>query len=467
MSLTDESDALHARVRAFARGQSHEGFDALALEIAQFQRRWSAGFRRLCAAHGGFSNVDEIPAVPSDAFRLARVAVHPPQLDVARFMTSGTSGSDRGVHALRTLETYSEVARAWGSRGLCSPKQPTRVVLALAEDPGDPGESSLGHMMRLFMGSFDGRARDAWLIGDGRVRLEACDRALGEARAVGEPLLVLAPAFALVALLEALNGRVIEAPAGTVVMQTGGFKGRTREIDPNTLRAEVARTFCIPPEQVVGEYGMTELSSQLYEGTLPGGELAAEPGITQVEVTNARPYEISIEVPEANLRRHGLSFDQVAQAVRRSSLDLPGGTIKTEGGEILLRSKTQAYVGRQFEELVVLSRADGTRVKLGDVAQVVDGFEDTDQSARFDGKPAVMVRVYRIGDQDVIEISDAVKRYVQAAQSRMPEGISISVWRDSSVGLRARLSTLYSNGIQGLVLVVAILMLFLRARVAL
>lgn len=196
-------------------------------------------------------------------------------------------------------------------------------------------------------------------------------------------------------------------------------------------------------------------------------ELAAEPGITQVEVTNARPYEISIEVPEANLRRHGLSFDQVAQAVRRSSLDLPGGTIKTEGGEILLRSKTQAYVGRQFEELVVLSRADGTRVKLGDVAQVVDGFEDTDQSARFDGKPAVMVRVYRIGDQDVIEISDAVKRYVQAAQSRMPEGISISVWRDSSVGLRARLSTLYSNGIQGLVLVVAILMLFLRARVAL
>jgi hypothetical protein len=279
VSLTDESDALHARVRAFARGQSHEGFDALALEIAQFQRRWSAGFRRLCAAHGGFSNVDEIPAVPSDAFRLARVAVHPPQLDVARFMTSGTSGSDRGVHALRTLETYSEVARAWGSRGLCSPKQPTRVVLALAEDPGDPGESSLGHMMRLFMGSFDGRARDAWLIGDGRVRLEACDRALGEARAVGEPLLVLAPAFALVALLEALNGRVIEAPAGTVVMQTGGFKGRTREIDPNTLRAEVARTFCIPPEQVVGEYGMTELSSQLYEGTLPGGELAAEPGV--------------------------------------------------------------------------------------------------------------------------------------------------------------------------------------------
>jgi multidrug efflux pump subunit AcrB len=196
-------------------------------------------------------------------------------------------------------------------------------------------------------------------------------------------------------------------------------------------------------------------------------ELAATPGITQVEVTNARPYEISIEVPESALRRHGLSFEQVALAVRNSSLDLPGGAIKTEGGEILLRTKAQAYVGREFEELVVLSRADGTRVRLADVATIVDGFEDTDQRARFDGKPSVMVRVFRIGDQDVIEISDAVKRYVAEAQARMPEGISLRVWRDSSIGLRGRLSTLYSNGIQGLLLVVGILMLFLRARVAL
>jgi multidrug efflux pump subunit AcrB len=196
-------------------------------------------------------------------------------------------------------------------------------------------------------------------------------------------------------------------------------------------------------------------------------ELAALPSITQVEVRNARPYEISIEVPEAALRRHGLSFEQVAQAVRRSSLDLPGGALKTEGGEILLRTKAQAYVGRQFEELVLLTRPDGTRILLGDVAEVIDGFEDTEQQARFDGKPCAMVRVFRIGDQDVIEISDAVKAYVADAQARMPEGIGIRVWRDSSIGLRGRLSTLYANGIQGLILVVGILMLFLRARVAL
>jgi multidrug efflux pump subunit AcrB len=196
-------------------------------------------------------------------------------------------------------------------------------------------------------------------------------------------------------------------------------------------------------------------------------ELTAIPGITQVEVTNARPYEISIEVPESALRRHALSFDQVAQAVRRGSLDLPGGSLKTEGGEILLRTKAQAYIGREFEELVVLTRDDGTRVPLRDVATVIDGFEDTDQWATFDGKPCVMVRVYRVGDQDVIDISNAVKAYVAEAGARMPEGISLAVWRDSSVGLRDRLSTLYSNGIQGTVLVVAILLLFLRARVAL
>ena len=100
-------------------------------------------------------------------------------------------------------------------------------------------------------------------------------------------------------------------------------------------------------------------------------EIASLPGITQVELSAARPYEVSIEVSENALRRYQLSFDQVAQAVRRSSLDLPGGSVRTEGGEILLRAKGQAYLGREFEELVLLSRQDGTRIVLGDIATVV------------------------------------------------------------------------------------------------
>jgi multidrug efflux pump subunit AcrB len=188
-------------------------------------------------------------------------------------------------------------------------------------------------------------------------------------------------------------------------------------------------------------------------------EIAALPGITQVELTSARPYEISIEV-------HGLSFDQVAQAVRRSSLDLPGGSIKTEGGEILLRTKGQAYWGHEFDEIVVLTRADGTRVTLSDVAVVRDEFEDTDQSASFDGHPSVMVRVFRVGEQDVIDISDKVKAYVAEAQTRVPEGVSLTIWRDSSRILRDRLDTLFRNGRAGLLLVICLIAVFLRPRLA-
>ena len=195
-------------------------------------------------------------------------------------------------------------------------------------------------------------------------------------------------------------------------------------------------------------------------------EIAALPGITQVELTGARPYEISIEVSEQMLRRHGLSFDQVAQAVRRSSLDLPGGSIKTEGGEILLRTKGQAYWGREFDQIIVLTRADGTRITLADVAVVRDAFEDTDQSASFDGHPSVMVRVFRVGEQDVIDLSDKVKAYVAEAQTRLPEGVSLTIWRDSSKILRDRLDTLFRNGRAGLLLVIALIAVFLRPRLA-
>jgi multidrug efflux pump subunit AcrB len=125
-------------------------------------------------------------------------------------------------------------------------------------------------------------------------------------------------------------------------------------------------------------------------------ELTAIKGISQVELVSSRPYEISIEVSEEALRRHGLTFSFVANAVRRSSLDMPGGSIRTDGGEILLRTKGQAYRGHEFENIVLLTRPDGTRLMLGDVARVVDGFAETDQAARFTGEPAVGIRVYRV-----------------------------------------------------------------------
>jgi multidrug efflux pump subunit AcrB len=195
-------------------------------------------------------------------------------------------------------------------------------------------------------------------------------------------------------------------------------------------------------------------------------ELTTIEGISQVQLVAARPYEVSIEVSEESLRRHNLTFDAIAQAVRRSSLDLPGGSIRTEGGEILLRTKGQAYRGEEFENLVLLTRPDGTRLLLGDVATVVDGFADTDQSARFSGKPAVSIRVYRVGDQNALEIAQKVKDYVAEAQGRMPAGVTLTTWNDFSRILQSRLDLMIRNARNGYLLVFLILALFLKLRLA-
>ncbi|MDX1389075.1 MAG: efflux RND transporter permease subunit, partial [Acidobacteriota bacterium] len=209
-----------------------------------------------------------------------------------------------------------------------------------------------------------------------------------------------------------------------------------------------------------GEKTLREIADQVRD------ELSALPEITLVELANARPYEISIEISENSLRRYGLTFDDVARAVRQSSLDLPAGSVKTAGGEILLRTKGQAYVGRDFEEIVLLTRTDGTELKLADVAEVVDGFEDTDQFSRFDGEPAILLNVYRTGDQSPLEISDTVKAYAAETQAHLPEGVRLSTWLDAAKILRDRLSLLLRNGAQGLALVVLLLALFLRFRLS-
>jgi hypothetical protein len=289
-SLIETSDALHARVRAFARGESGDEFATLALEIARFQAETSPGFARLVASRGGrLERLQDVPGVPAETFRLTRVAVHPPELDAARFVTSGTTGDERGTHPFRTTATYEALALAFGTRALVGFKPGPRVVVSLAPSPGEAPTSSLGFMLALFQREWDGRsladgtfAREEaarWLFGPDGLDLAGLEHAARVALRRGEPLVVLATAFALVALLDAAQGRVLEAPAATAVMVTGGFKGRSREVSKPELRRDVARLFGAPETHVVAEYGMTELSSQLYEGTLPGAALEGPPDV--------------------------------------------------------------------------------------------------------------------------------------------------------------------------------------------
>ena len=195
-------------------------------------------------------------------------------------------------------------------------------------------------------------------------------------------------------------------------------------------------------------------------------DLTALPGITMVELMATRPYEISIEVSETELRRYGLTFDQVAGAVRRASLNLPGGKLSTASSEILLRTEGQAYAGREFERLPLITRNDGTRILLGDVAEVVDGFADTDEWARFDAAPTVLVQVFRVGEQSALDLASTVQGYLAEARPKMPDGIQLTVWQDQTRVLRSRLDLLVKNGRAGFLLVVLVLALFLRLQLA-
>ncbi|MDX8410402.1 MAG: efflux RND transporter permease subunit [Mariprofundaceae bacterium] len=196
-------------------------------------------------------------------------------------------------------------------------------------------------------------------------------------------------------------------------------------------------------------------------------DLVALTAISRVELAAVRTPEIAVEISERTLNRYGLTFDAVAEAVRRSSVDLPAGAIRSDGGEILLRTKGQAYVADDFARIVALSRPDGTRLTLGDIATIRDGFEEEPLHSGFNGRPATLINVYRIGDQSALEIGQAVRDYVAEKQALMPPGVTIDYWRDRSRIVKLRLNTLLNSAWQGGLLIFLILALFLRLSVAL
>ncbi|WP_020587661.1 efflux RND transporter permease subunit [Desulfobacter curvatus] len=183
--------------------------------------------------------------------------------------------------------------------------------------------------------------------------------------------------------------------------------------------------------------------------------------ISLAELMGVREYEISVEISEENLRKFSLSFDDVARAVGTGSLELPGGLIKTPGGEFLVRAKGKRYTGAEYEQIPLVTNADGTVVRLGDVARVVDGFEDQDLQSRFNGHPAAMVVVKRTTSQDTIAISNRVLSYIENAKKDLPQGIRLGHWYNIADMVQDRIDLLLKNGIQGIILVFVVLALFL------
>ena len=195
-------------------------------------------------------------------------------------------------------------------------------------------------------------------------------------------------------------------------------------------------------------------------------ELLALSGVSHVSFFGSRSPEIAIEVAEEALQRYGLRFDEVATAVERSSLDLPAGSLKSVEGELLLRTLGRRYEGRQFENIAVRTRPDGTVLRLADVATVIDGFVEGDIGSAFDSEPAVVIWVFAATSRQVLDLAEKVKNYVKRKQATVPEGISLTVWLDRSESLQSRFSLLIRNAIAGLVLVITCLTLFLDLRLA-
>ncbi|MEC8906377.1 MAG: efflux RND transporter permease subunit, partial [Verrucomicrobiota bacterium] len=188
-------------------------------------------------------------------------------------------------------------------------------------------------------------------------------------------------------------------------------------------------------------------------------------GISQAKTQGDRDYEIAIEANMSKLESYDVGFRELADAIRRSSIDLPAGSINSESGNLVVRTRGQAYIKEDFERIPIRA-SNGANVLLGEVARIKDGFEENNVLTEFNGRPAMFVQVMRTGDESAIDISNKVEEYIKDSPNRFPEGIFLYTWDDKSLSMRGRLGTLTSSLLQGCILVFIVLSLFLRPKVA-
>lgn len=209
-------------------------------------------------------------------------------------------------------------------------------------------------------------------------------------------------------------------------------------------------------ERVIKEYGQ-----QLRD------DLALQPDISVVTISGMRDDEVSIEISEESLRRFDLNFDQVADAIRRSSLNLPAGTLQTDSGNIQVQTRAQAYTESDFDQIVIRSRSDGSRLLLGDIASVRDGFAEQNRKVGFNGKYALAYAVYIADNKpDLYAATEQTRKILTDAEKYLPENIAIEVTFELKTMFDERLELLSGNAISGLILVFIVLMLFLRPMLA-
>jgi len=291
----------------------------------------------------------------------------------------------------------------------------------------------------------------------------------------------------VLAIEEAVNGlegvKEVTATAsegmGTVNVEI--IEGENIERLAQDIKNEVDRITSFPeeaeePQVVIAERRRSVISLALYgnqnEWILREVAedirdlLLQDPDITQVALEGVRKYEISIEISQATLRAYNLTLEEVAGRIGRASVELPAGAIKTESGDILVRMMERRDYGKEFGKIPIITANDGTRVLLEDIATIKDGFEETDNFATYNSQPAVMIQVFRVGDQTPISVSDAVRRQMETINQILPPGLALEARNDRSEIYRQRMNLMLRNGYLGLGLVFILLAIFLEARLA-
>ncbi len=267
---------------------------------------------------------------------------------------------------------------------------------------------------------------------------------------------------------------------GTVTVEL--IRGADTQLRMDEIKSEVDQIVTFPVDAEEPQVSLLSNSQRAMQVVVAGNtserelkelanrikdELTFKQGISIVNISGTRAYEISIEASNDALRSQGLTLTDISSAVRQESLELPGGELETANEELVLRTLGRNYNQRDFEEIVLRTGDNGGRVVLGDVATVMDGFTDNDLINLYDGIPAAMINVMRVGDEQILEIAETVERYlVEELRPTLPEGVFAVVGRNEASVIKDRLSILVENGIMGLILVILTLTIFLEFRVA-
>ncbi|MCP5381423.1 MAG: efflux RND transporter permease subunit [Kordiimonadaceae bacterium] len=263
--------------------------------------------------------------------------------------------------------------------------------------------------------------------------------------------------------LQLTRGANVQNAISEVQARIDGIRSFPRDIEPPRVKLEIQNDDII--DVVVS--GNTDQQTLAAVARKVRADMLALPDVSLVEVRGMPPNTISIEVSEFDLRRLGLSMQSVANAISDSSVDISVGSIRNGFGSLQIRADNRAYYSDEFADITILQQPNGTRIKLGDIAEIKDGVSERFFIFRSKGKPSIVLSAELSPGQDVLRLTSQIKDYLESAAPTFPQGITVTTWRDDSVEFFQRLEMLISNSLSGLVLVFFLLLMFLRLDLAL